>query len=206
MKLMFKTLSLLVMAVLLSNCSRIVKEEPYLDAKESNELKPVEGFDLPRTSNSLAVPEVEVAASDSAPDSRPPEMSFARKRSIDENVVIIEANGMPTIEIYNEKDAWELMMDDHGYNWQLLDEDPENCQATFRFYDPIIEDVEKVNFFKKLFSLNNSYIDRSGEYLLTCLKLPQKQQIWLQTLDFEAPSAYVVDDLFNHIFDAATAN
>ncbi len=204
MNAMLKTLCIISLSLLLINCSRLVKEEPYLQAQETEGLQAVEGFDMPRTSHGLDVPEVPAEAANAAPDSRPPEMSFARKRSDDENVVIIESNGMPTIEVYNDKDAWDLMLGDHGYNWQLLDEDPENCQATFRFYDPIIEEVESTNFFKKLFSINSSYIDRSGEYVLTCLKLPQKQQIWLQTLDFEAPSAYVVDDLFNHIFDAAT--
>ncbi|MCB1582709.1 MAG: hypothetical protein R3E90_15955 [Marinicella sp.] len=203
---MFKILCIISLSMLLVNCNRLVKEEPYLQAQETDGLQAVEGFDMPRTSHNLDVPDVATTASTSAPDSRPPEMSFARKRSDDENVVIIETNGMPTIEIYNDKDAWELMMGDHGYNWQLLEEDADNCQMTYRFYDPIIEEVENVNFFKKLFTINSSYIDRSGEYVLTCLKLPQKQQIWLQTLDFEAPSAYVVDDLFNHIFDAATKN
>jgi hypothetical protein len=203
---MLKTLLLIGLSLLMVNCSRLVKEEPYLQAQSTDGLDALDGFDMPRTSNNLDIPEVNAEDSKVAPDSRPPEMTFARKRSSDENVVIIESNGMPTMEIYNDKDAWDLMLGDHGYNWQLLDEDEENCQATFRFYDPIIEEVESVNIFKKLFTINSSYIDRSGEYVLTCLKLPQKQQIWLQTLDFEAPSAYVVDDLFNHIFDAATAD
>lgn len=201
-----KPMLLIGLSLLLVNCSRLVKEEPYLQAQSTDGLDTVEGLDMPRTSNNLIIPEVDAEGQNVAPDSRPPEMTFARKRSDDEGVVIIESNGMPTIEIFNDKDAWELMTGDHGYNWQLLEEDKDNCQATFRFYDPIIDDVENVNFFKKLFTINSSYVDRSGEYVLTCLKLPQKQQIWLQTLDFEAPSAYVVDDLFNHIFEAATAN
>ena len=182
----------------------MVKEEPYLQAETTKPLTPIDGKDLPRTSNSLKIPEVSVTGTGVAPDSKPPEMAFARRRSDDENVVIIESGGMPTIEIFNDQDAWQLMLGDHGYNWQLLDEDQENCQATFRFYDPITEEVNKKNFFKRLFTINSSYLDRSGEYILTCLKLPQKQQIWLQTIDFEAPSSYVVDDLFTHIYTAAT--
>ena len=199
-------MALTAVLFILPGCSRMVKEEPYLTADHSQALSPVENLDLPRTTNSLEIPDFEAEGSEVAPDSRPPEMAFAKRRSEDENVVIIESGGMPTIEIFNDKDAWELMMGDHGYNWQLLDEDEENCQATYRFYDPIAEEVADTNFFKKLFTLNSSYIDRSGEYILTCLRLPQKQQIWLQTLDFEAPSSYVVDDLFNHLFEAATAD
>ncbi|MFC3195364.1 hypothetical protein ACFODZ_14010 [Marinicella sediminis] len=190
--------------LLTASCGRMVKEEAYLDAESTPKLKPAEDQDLPRTSNNLSIPEVTASGSNVSPDSKPPEMAFARKRSEDENVVIIESQGMPTIEIFNEKDAWDLMTGDHGYNWLLLDEDKENCQATFRFYDPITEEVESKNFLKRLFSINSNYVDRSGDYLLTCLKLPQKQQIWLQTTDFQAPSSYVVDDLFTHIFEAAT--
>ncbi|MGJ8662667.1 MAG: hypothetical protein ACSHWU_03405 [Marinicella sp.] len=206
MKPLLKTITVIGLCLTLINCKRIVKEEPYLTAQSNPELAAIEGKDLPRTSNSLKIPEVAATGSNVAPDSKPPEMAFARRRSSDENVVIIESGGMPTMEIFNDQDAWDLMVDDHGYNWQLLDEDPENCQATFRFYDPITEEVEKKNFIKRLFTLNSSYIDRSGEYILTCLRLPQKQQIWLQTIDFEAPSSYVVDDMFTHIFDAATAD
>jgi hypothetical protein len=201
---LFKILIITALCGVLTNCKRIVKDEPYLQAEPAQQLTAVEGQDLPRTSNNLSIPEVKISGTGVAPDSKPPEMAFARRRSEDENVVIIEAGGMPTIEIFNELDAWDLILGDHGYNWQLLDEDPENCQATFRFYDPITEEVEKKNFIKKLFTINSSYLDRSGEYLLTCLKLPQKQQIWLQTIDFEAPSSYVVDDLFTHIYEAAT--
>lgn len=200
---LFRTLLIMTLCLPLLNCKRIVKEEAYLKAETTEQLKPIDGKDLPRTSNALKVPEIQTEESNIAPDSMPPEMAFAKRRSSDENVVIIENGGMPTIEIFNDQDAWELMLGDHGYNWQLLDEDEENCQVTFRFYDPITEEVEQ-GFFKKLFQINNSYVDRSGEYVLTCLKLPQKQQIWLQTMEFEAPSAYVVDDLFNHIFEAAT--
>ncbi len=205
MNLMLKTLLLVSLFLILANCSRMVKEEAYLKAESTPELVAVDGKDMPRTSNSLNIPDVKSDGSEASPDSRPPDMAFARRRSDDENVVIIESQGMPTIEIFNEKDAWELMLDDHGYNWQLLSEDQENCQATFRFYDPITEEVSSKNIFKKLFTINSKYIDRSGEYVLTCLKLPQKQQIWLQTIDFEAPSSYVVDDLFNHLYEAATA-
>lgn len=201
---LFKTILIAALCCVLANCKRMVKEEPYLQASSTKALTPVDGKDLPRTSNNLKIPEVTVTGTGVAPDSKPPEMAFARRRSDDENVVIIESGGMPTIEIFNDQDAWNLMLGDHGYNWQLLDEDPENCQATLRFYDPITEEVQKKNFFKKLFTINSSYLDRSGEYILTCLKLPQKQQIWLQTIDFEAPSSYVVDDLFIHIYAAAT--
>ncbi|WP_223787507.1 hypothetical protein [Marinicella meishanensis] len=204
MKTMFKSILMLALCGLLVNCKRMVKEEPYLAAESTPALNPVEGQDLPRTNNNLDIPAVASTGDGATPDTKPPEMAFARRRSDDENVVIIESGGMPTIEIFNDQDAWDLMVGDHGYNWLLLDEDPDNCQATFRFYDPITDEVEKQGFFKKLFSLNSSYIDRSGEYVLTCLKLPQKQQIWLQTIDFEAPSSYVIDDLFTHIFEAAT--
>ncbi len=200
---LFKTILITALCCGLANCKRIVKDEPYLQAKTNQALTPVDGSDLPRTSNNLKIPDVKATGSGVAPDSKPPEMAFARRRSEDENVTIIESGGMPTIEIFNEKDAWDLILGDHGYNWQLLDEDPENCQATFRFYDPITEE-EKQGFFKKLFTINSNYLDRSGEYILTCLKLPEKQQIWLQTMDFEAPSSYVVDDLFTHIYEAAT--
>ncbi len=204
MKSLFKTILITAMCISLANCKRMVKEEPYLQAESTPTLKAADGQDLPRTSNSLKVPDVAVEGGEVAPDSRPPEMAFARRRSDDENIVIIESGGMPTIEVFDEQDAWTLMTGDHGYNWQLIDEDPDNCQATFRFYDPITEEQDKQNFLKRIFTINNSYIDRSGEYVLTCLKLPQKQQIWLQTVDFEAPSSYVTDDLFSHIFAAAT--
>ncbi len=199
---LIKTIIITALCFALANCKRLTKEEPYLQAKSTDLLTPIEGVDLPRTNNNLNIPEPSATGNGAAPDSRPPEMSFAKRRSSDENVIIIESGGMPTIEIFNQQDAWDLIVADHGYNWQLLDEDPENCQATYRFYDPITE-VEQQGFFKRLFSINSSYLDRSGEYILTCLKLPQKQQIWLQTAEFEAPSSYVVDDLFNHIFEAA---
>jgi|GEM_PF-1178893 len=203
---MLKTLLLISLFLILANCSRLVKQdEAYLKAESTPVLTAVEGKDMPRTSNNLSIPNVEAEGSEASPDSRPPDMAFARRRSEDENVVIIESQGMPTIEIFNNKDAWELILDDHGRNWQLLSEDQENCQATFRFYDPIAEEDSNQGFFKKLFTFNSSYIDRSGDYLLTCLKLPQKQQIWLQTVDFAAPSSYVVDDIFLNIYEAATA-
>ncbi len=200
---LFKTILIISTCTLLISCKRIIKEEAYLQAAPAPELKQAANHDLPRTTNALKIPDIQVDGSDVAPDSMPPEMAFAKRRSSDENVVIIESGGMPTIEIFNDQDAWKLMTGDHGYNWLLLDEDPDNCQATFMFYDPITEELDQ-GFFKKLFQINNSYVDRSGEYILTCLKLPQKQQIWLQTMDFKAPSSYVVDDLFTHIFEAAT--
>jgi hypothetical protein len=201
---LLKTTLIICVCLTLINCKRMVKEEPYLQAHSTPELQAIEGNDMPRTSNNLNIPSVVGTETGIAPDTRPPEMAFARRRSDDENVIILESQGMPTIEIFNDKDAWDLIIGDHGYNWQLLDEDPENCQATYRFYDPIIEQNSKKSFFKKLFTSNSSYVDRSGEYLVTCLKLEQKQQIWVQTIDFEAPSAYVADDLFTHIFEAAT--
>ena len=201
---LLKTTLITCVCLTLINCKRMVKEEPYLQAHSTPELQAIEGNDMPRTSNNLNIPPVAGTETGIAPDTRPPEMAFARRRSDDENVIILESQGMPTIEIFNDKDAWDLIIGDHGYNWQLLDEDPENCQATYRFYDPIIEQNSKKSFFKKLFTSNSSYVDRSGEYLVTCLKLEQKQQIWVQTIDFEAPSAYVADDLFTHIFEAAT--
>jgi hypothetical protein len=199
-----RTVCLVSACLLAVSCNRMVREEAYLSAESTEQLKPAGDQDLPRTSNNLAIPEVSATGGSVAPDSKPPEMAFARKRSEDENVVIIESQGMPTIELFNDQDAWQLMMGDHGYNWLVLEEDQDNCQVTLRFYDPITEEVESTNFFKRLFTLNSNYVDRSGDYLLTCLKLPQKQQIWLQTIDYEAPSSYVVDDLFSHIFDAAT--
>lgn len=204
MNTLFKTVLIILLCILLINCKRIVKEEAYLQAQPIPELKPVASHDLPRTTNALKVPAVQNSDAGVAPDTMPPEMAFAKRRSSDENVVIIESGGMPTIEIFNDQDVWQLMTADHGYNWLLLEEDPDNCQATLMFYDPITEEA-KQGFFKRIFQVKNSYIDRSGEYVLTCLKLPQKQQIWLQTPDFKAPSSYVVDDLFTHIFKAATA-
>lgn len=204
MNFLLKTTLIAAICCLLVNCSRMVKEEPYLQAETTKSLDPVSGSDLPRTSNNLDIPDVKATGDGVAPDSKPPEMAFARRRSGDENVVIIESGGMPTLEIFNEKDAWELVLGDHGFNWQILDEDQENCQVTLRFYDPITDEVNKKGFFRNLLTFKSNYIDRSGEYILTCLKLPQKQQIWLQTVDFEAPSSYVVDDLFSHIFAAAT--
>ena len=134
-----------------------------------------------------------------------PEMAFAKRRSSDENVVIIDADGVPTIELYNDKDAWQLMNTNLGDNWFVLESNEADCQMTLYYDDPINQAVKDQGFFKKLFTFESSYIDRSGQYVLTCLKLPQKQQIWIQTLDFKAPSAFVVDDLFSHLFDAATA-
>jgi len=202
---LIRIILLLFVFTTLTNCKRLVnKDEAYLQAESTPKLKEIEGKDLPRTSNNLDIPEITTSSPTAAPDSRPPEMAFARRRSADENVVIIESQGMPTIELFNEKDAWELITADHGINWQLLDEDADNCQATFRFYDPISNEIENKGFFKRLFKAGNTnYVDRSGEYLLTCLKLPQKQQIWLQTIDFTAPSSYVVDDLFSQIYDDA---
>lgn len=192
---------------LLSSCGRLVKEEPYLDAQETQSLKQVDGLDLPQDTGQLSIPEINSNLQPLSIDSvRPPEMAFAKRRSADENVIIIDADGVPTVEIYNDKDAWQLMNGDLGEHWYIIDSNEDDCQLTLYYDDPINQTVEDQGFFKKLFTFKSSYIDRSGQYVLTCLKLPQKQQIWLQTMDFKAPSAFVVDDLFSRIFDAAVAD
>lgn len=193
--------------VITSGCSRIIKEEPYLQAEQKQPLKPVEGMDLPQHTGQLSIPEVKGSFEPITLDTvRPPEMAFAKRRSSDENVVIIDADGVPTIEIYNNQDAWELMNGDLGQHWFIIESNEEDCQLTLHYDDPINTTVENQGFFKKLFTFESNYIDRSGQYVLTCLKLPQKQQIWLQTLDYKAPSAFVVDDLFSYIFSAASDN
>lgn len=192
---------------LLCSCGRLVKEEPYLDAQETQSLKQVDGLDLPQDTGQLSIPEINSNLQPLSIDSvRPPEMAFAKRRSADENVIIIDADGVPTVEIYNDKDAWQLMNGDLGEHWYIIDSNEDDCQLTLYYDDPINQTVEDQGFFKKLFTFKSSYIDRSGQYVLTCLKLPQKQQIWMQTMDFKAPSAFVVDDLFSRIFDAAVAD
>lgn len=206
-----KTIKYVILAVgllaLVSGCGRFVKEEPYLKAEQAVPLKKVDGLDLPQDTGQLAIPEVNSPYQPLSIDSvRPPEMAFAKRRSADENVVIIDADGVPTMELYNNKDAWQLMNGDFGDNWFVIDTNEADCQITLHYDDPINKTVEDQGFFKKLFTFKSSYIDRSGQYVMTCLKLPQKQQIWVQTLDYEVPSAFVVDDLFNHLFNAAINN
>lgn len=200
---LFLTVSLLF---IISGCSRIIKEEPYLQAQQAPPLQKVDGLDLPQDTGQLAIPEVNDSFEPITLDTvRPPEMAFAKRRSSDENVVIIDADGVPTIELYNDKDAWQLMNTNLGDNWFVLESNEADCQMTLYYDDPINQAVKDQGFFKKLFTFESSYIDRSGQYVLTCLKLPQKQQIWIQTLDFEAPSAFVVDDLFNQLFNTAVS-
>ncbi|MCW8870062.1 MAG: hypothetical protein OQK49_05100 [Proteobacteria bacterium] len=199
---------LLTVSLLLTinGCSRIVKEEPYIHAEQTAPLKKVDGLDLPQDTGQLAIPEVNGNYEPITLDTiRPPEMAFAKRRSNDENVVIIDADGVPTIEIYNDKDAWQLMNGNLGDNWYIVDSNEADCQLTLYYDDPINQTVEDQGFFKKLFTFESNYIDRSGQYVLTCLKLPQKQQIWVQTLDYKSPSAFVVDDLFNQLFSAAVS-
>ncbi len=196
---------MLLILLILSGCSRIIKEEPYTDAKQSPTLKKVEGLDMPVDSGQLTIPEINSNNKELMPDAnKPPEMSFAKKRSDSENVVIIDVDGVATMEIFNNKDAWELMTGDFGDHWQIIELNEADCQVTLYYKDPIIKTVKDQGFFKKLFTFKSRYIDRSGQYVLTCLKLPQKQQIWVQTTDFQTPSAFVIDDLFNSLFIAAT--
>ncbi|KAA3641818.1 MAG: hypothetical protein DWP95_06045 [Proteobacteria bacterium] len=191
---------------LLSGCGRMVKEEPYLQAEQVPPLKKVEGLDLPQDTGQLEIPEVSSNHQPITIDAvRPPEMAFAKRRSSDENVVIIDADGVPTMEIYNDIDVWQLMNADFGEHWFIIESNEADCQVTLHYDDPINKTVEEQGFFKKLFTFESRYIDRSGQYVLTCLKLPKKQQIWIQTLDFKTPSAFVVDDLFSHLFNAAIA-
>ncbi|MCX7545542.1 hypothetical protein [Marinicella gelatinilytica] len=199
-----KSLILLSLFILLSACGRMVKEEPYLEAQQVKPLQEVEGLDLPQDTGQLAIPDIktdnQALTGIAVP---PPEMAFAKRRSSDENVVIIDADGVPTMELFNNKDAWQLMNGDFGEHWFIIDANEADCQVTLHYDDPINKMVDDQGFFKKLFTFKSRYIDRSGQYVLTCLKLPQKQQIWVQTLDFKAPSAFVVDDLFSHLFNAA---
>ncbi|MFV0543062.1 MAG: hypothetical protein ACK5L8_05150 [Marinicella pacifica] len=206
MKIKRRSIMIIVILILLNNCGRFIKEEPYLEAEQTHALKAVDGLDLPQDTGQLAIPDIQNDTFKplSIDSVRPPEMAFAKRRSADENVVIIDADGVPTMEIYNDKDAWQLMNEDLGAHWYALESNEEDCQITLYYDDPINQTVEDQGFFKKLFTFKSSYIDRSGQYVLTCLKLPQKQQIWVQTLDFKTPSAFVVDDLFNQLFTAAT--
>ncbi len=191
---------------IVSGCSRFIKEEPYLQAQQTEPLKKVDGLDLPQDTGQLSIPEIDRSFEPITLDSvKPPEMAFAKRRSADENVIIIDDDGVPTLELYNDKDAWQLMNGDLGDNWYAIEANEADCQVILYFDDPINQTVEDQGFFKRLFSFKSRYVDRSGQYVLTCLKLPQKQQIWMQTMDFKAPSAFVVDDLFNHLFNAAVA-
>jgi|SRR5690554_3163806 len=196
---------MLLILVVLSGCSRIIKEEPYIEAHQTPPLQKIEGLDLPADTGQLAIPEVKSENQQLTPEAnRPPEMTFSKRRSDNENVVILDVDGVPTMELFNDKDAWQLMTGDFGSQWQIIELNEADCQVTLHYEDPIIETVDKQGFFKKLFTFKSRYIDRSGLYVLTCLKLPQKQQIWIQTNDFQSPSAFVVDDLFNSLFSAAT--
>lgn len=181
----------------------MVKEEPYLTASTHETLKAVNGSDMPNTSNNLEIPPIQTST-EIVPDDRPPAMAFAKRRSQNEDIVINDINGLPTIEIYNNVSPWELMIIDFGSNWELIDESPENCQVKLNYYDPIAKEVADEGFFKKLFKIKSRYQDQSGQYQLDCSVEPSRNLITLSDINGQAPASQVVDDLFAHIFDKAT--
>lgn len=199
-----KKIILLITAIgCLSACQKMIKKEAYSNTPSTPPLKTVGDNDLPNTNNSLNIPEVN-NPNQSTPDERPPEMPFSRKRNRSETVVISEKNGLPTIELYNQANPWELMIADYGKNWQLKNDDPENCQVNLIYTDPVDEELSKQGFFKRFFSGKSNHKDLSGEYQLNCTIEKSHRSINLKTADGKAPPSYVTDELFNHLFTAAT--
>ncbi len=194
---------LLSLLTLTTACSKMVKEEPYLSADKEKTLSQVEGHDMPNTNHALSIPAVN-KAHDGVPNDKPPAMAFARKRSQDENVIINENQGRPTLELYNDISPWELMIADYGSNWLLQSEDPENCEVTLLYSDPIAADRAQEGFFKRFFGTRSKYEDKSGQYRLNCLVEANKNLITVSKADGSAASAHVVDDIFAHIFVKAT--
>ncbi len=198
-----KTWTIISLLTLISACSRMVKEEPYLTASSSKTLSAANDSDMPNTNNNLDIPVVD-EAHDGVPNDRPPAMAFAKKRSQSEDIVITDLNGKPTIEIYNQTSPWELMIADFGQHWTLLDEDPENCVVKLNYSDPIATEIKEEGFFKRVFTTRSRYEDQSGNYHLNCIIENSRHLITLTTPAGEAPSSHVVDDLFAHIFENAT--
>ena len=199
----WKTWTLISLLSLTTACSKMVKEDPYVKANKGKTLSSIDQNDAPNTSNALSVPAVD-QIHDGVPNDRPPEMAFARKRSQNEDVIINDRNGQPTIELYNDISPWELMIADFGSNWQMLKEDPENCQVTLSYDDPIAKQRSEESAFKKFFGTRNKYEDKSGNYLLNCNVEDNKNLITLVTADGQIPSPHVVDDLFAYIFVKAS--
>ena len=181
----------------------MVKEDPYLKANTGKTLSSIDNNDAPNTNNALSIPAVD-QVHDGVPNDRPPEMAFARKRSQNEDVIINDRNGQPTIELYNDISPWELMITDFGSNWKTLKEDPENCQVTLSYTDPIAKQLAEKSVLKKFFSTRSEYQDKSGNYLLNCNIEESRNLITLATADGQIPSPHVVDDLFAHIFTNAS--
>lgn len=193
----------LALLTCVAGCSKMIKEEPYLTASTSKELSPAGDNDMPNTSNNLSIPNVN-QSNQGVPNDRPPEMAFARKRSQQEDIVISELNGKPTVEIYNDTSPWELMIINFGSHWRIENEDPENCQVTLRYNDPIGKEVSEQGFFKRIFTAQSKYVDLSGIYQLKCHIENNRNLITFQTEAGQNPSSHVVDDLFAHIFQKAT--
>ena len=194
---------LLSLLTLTSACSKMVKEEPYLQANTGKTLSSSDDRDMPNTNNALALPEVK-QSHDGTPNDRPPEMAFARKRSQDEDVLIKENNGKPTIELYNDISPWELMIADFGSSWKLQSEDPENCQVVLTYDDPIAKERAKEGFFKRFFGTRRAYDDKSGDYKLNCNVEENRNLITVSKSDGSKASPHVVDDIFARLFAKAT--
>lgn len=194
---------LLSLLTLTAACSKMIKEEPYLDANTSKTLSTDKQKNMPNTNNALSIPEVD-QSHDGTPNDRPPEMAFAKKRSQNEDVVINDFNGQPAIELYNDISPWELMIADLGNNWTLQSEDPENCQVSLSYIDPIAGELSEEGFLKRFFGTRSKYEDKSGDYKLNCIVEDNRNLITVSKLDGSKASPHVVDDIFAHIFTKAT--
>ncbi|WP_154224558.1 hypothetical protein [Marinicella rhabdoformis] len=199
----YKNWILIGLLTLTAACSKMVKEEPYLQANTSQPLSSDKQKDMPNTNNALSIPEVN-QVHDGIPNDRPPEMAFAKKRSQNEDVVINELNGRPTIELYNDISPWELMIADLGNNWKLQSEDPENCEVSLTYNDPIAGELAEKGFLKRFFGTRSQYKDKSGDYKLSCIVENNRNLITVSKIDGSSASPHVVDDLFAHLFAKAT--
>lgn len=196
-------LTIITICLSLTACHKKVKPEAYLDTTDTPPLKAAGSNDLPNTNNSLDIPKANVQTQNT-PNDRPPAMPFARKRNRSETVIISEKDGFPTIELYNKANPWELMIADYGENWQLKSDNAEDCQVNLIYNDPINRELSEQGFFRRFFSGKTNHKDLSGEYQLHCKIDKSRRSITLKTAAGKAPASYVTDELFNHIFNAAT--
>jgi uncharacterized lipoprotein len=199
---MKKILSVLVMAFLLNGCRYINTKEPYVNAKESPELKIPEGVDEPNTTSTLAVPEAASQSTSEPIDSTPPDMPIRTKQTEDGNLRIENKEGYPVLTVNAEKDQVLKKMQSIALeNWSVSNSNEEDCEVSLTYVDEDAEERKNQGFIKKIFTREEYYSDYSGIYNLNCVEKGSVVEVKFSKQDGTTAKSFLADSVMNKLFD-----
>lgn len=187
-----------------TGCSLFKEKHVYQEARELPPLQVPEGLDQPNPNSALAVPPVR-GEGRLMTEVSPPGMAFQVRQSESGRVLIESQNKLPVLIYFGDPETVEAVIEglDLPEGWRI--DSQSGCSAQLYFADPKAQAVEKMGFFKRVFTREGRVADRSGQYRLQCQPSPGKVQLTMTDAEGSAPPALLVDVILGGIYQALVA-